>query len=67
MTDHDADAPTLNAHGGAHAVQEGCALLEARHVLIVDKGRVRVRDRHVLRYYARMIQHLLTPRAPQTD
>ena len=57
----------LGSPSGAHAVQEGCGLLEARHVLVFDKGRVRVRDRHVLRYYARMIQHLLTPRAPQTD
>lgn len=35
--------------------------LEARNIIVVDQGRYRVRERHVLRYYARSIAHLLTP------
>ena len=34
-----------------------------RGILAIDaRGYVRVRDRHVLRYYARTIQHLLGPK-----
>jgi hypothetical protein len=49
----------LGSPNGAHAVQMGCDLLALRNVIVVDHGRVRVRDRNVLRYYARMIAHLL--------
>lgn len=49
----------LGSPSGAHAVQMGCELLELRNVIVVEQGRVRVRDRNVLRYYARMIAHLL--------
>ena len=38
--------------------------LEARGIIAVDKGRYRVRERNVLRYYARSIAHLLTPSGP---
>ena len=38
--------------------------LEARGIIVVDKGRYRVRERNVLRYYARSIAHLLTPSGP---
>jgi glycerol-3-phosphate O-acyltransferase len=69
----DARLETLRAVGanlgsasGAHAAQAGCELLEARNVIVIERGRVRVRDRGVLRYYARMIDHLLTPRTTQT-
>jgi len=40
------------------AVEEGVGLLEERGVLVVEHRRIRVRDRIVLRYYARTIQHL---------
>lgn len=50
----------LESPNGAHAVQVGCELLELRNVIVVEQGRVRVRDRNVLRYYARMIAHLLS-------
>jgi len=43
----------------AHAAEDGIARLEQRGVIQVEGGRVRVRDRNVLRYYARSIQHLL--------
>lgn len=47
-------------------LDRGVQLLEARAVLVVDHGRVRVRDRTVLRYYARTIAHLLQPAAART-
>ena len=56
----------LGSPSGAHAAEAGCELLETRNVIVIERGRVRVRDRNVLRYYARMIDHLLTPRTTQT-
>jgi len=56
----------LGSPSGAHAVQIGCELLETRNVIVIERGRVRVRDRNVLRYYARMIDHLLAPETTQT-
>ncbi len=46
------------------AVEEGVELLIERGVLVAERQRLRVRDRIVLRYYARTIEHLLsgTPR-----
>ena len=43
------------------AADEGIALLRRRRVITYERGRYRVRDRSVLRYYARTISHLLTP------
>lgn len=55
----------LGVQGGRDAVEEGGALLEQRGVIHVERGgRFRVRERTVLRYYARTIQHLLAPRRP---
>lgn len=39
----------------------GVAVLSARDVIVVERDRLRVRDRYVLRYYARTIEHLRTP------
>jgi glycerol-3-phosphate O-acyltransferase len=55
----------LGSSSGAHAAQMGCEFLDSRHVIALTGGRIRVRDRHVLRYYARMIEHLLAPGTPQ--
>jgi glycerol-3-phosphate O-acyltransferase len=44
---------------GAEAVNAALEPLEARGVLVVSRGRVRVRNRAVLRYYARSLEHLL--------
>ena len=41
------------------AVDEGLARLSDRGVLVEARQRIRVRDRIVLRYYARTIQHLV--------
>ena len=39
----------------------GTKVLAARDVLVLERHVIRVRDRLVLRYYARTIQHLLNP------
>jgi glycerol-3-phosphate O-acyltransferase len=49
----------LAVTSGAQAVDEALEPLEARGILVVNKGRVRVRNRNVLRYYARSLDHLL--------
>lgn len=48
-----ADAPAV--------VEEGLSRFIARGVVVIDRGRYRIRERAVLRYYARTIQHLLSP------
>jgi glycerol-3-phosphate O-acyltransferase len=61
----DALLETLRAAGanlavtdGRQAVDDATAALVARHVIVVERsGRYRVRDRAVLRYYSRTIQH----------
>ena len=62
----DAILDTLRATGANVAVKSGEEAVEAatepfetRGVLVVDHGRFRVRERNVLRYYARTIDHLL--------
>lgn len=49
----------LAVTGGAEAVDAAMMPLEARGILVVEHGRVRVRDRNALRYYARSLDHLL--------
>ena len=49
------------------AVAEALPLLEERGVLVPEGRVVRVRDRYVLRYYARQLKHLLQPRRPITE
>lgn len=66
----DALIETLQAAGanmgvtsGRHAVEEGAEPLASRNIIHVERGgRFRVRERTVLRYYARTLQHLLSPR-----
>jgi glycerol-3-phosphate O-acyltransferase len=54
-----ADGANLAVRSGKQAVEDGVSLLEERDVLVVERQHVRVRNRIVLRYYARTIQHLL--------
>jgi 1-acyl-sn-glycerol-3-phosphate acyltransferase len=49
----------LAVRDGRQAVDEGVAALAKRRIIKRTGGRVRVRDRLTLRYYARTIQHLL--------
>ena len=51
----------LAVANGRQAVEEAAPLLETRGVVVFEQGRFRVRDRNVLRYYARTIEHLLAP------
>jgi glycerol-3-phosphate O-acyltransferase len=51
----------LGVTSGRDAIAEGTEPLAARNIIHVERGgRYRVRERTVLRYYARTIQHLLT-------
>jgi glycerol-3-phosphate O-acyltransferase len=52
-------AANLGVTSGEAAVDAAVRPLESRGVLTVEDGRLRVRDRNVLRYYARSIEHLL--------
>ena len=72
----DALLDTLRAAGanlgvasGRQAVDEAAEPLAARNIIYVERGgRFRVRERTVLRYYARSLQHLFTGprRTPRT-
>ncbi len=51
----------LGVQSGREAVDLGAPLLADRNVIHVERGgRFRVRERTVLRYYGRAVQHLLT-------
>ena len=69
----DAVIETLRARGanlgvesGAEALDSAIELFEARGIVVVEDGRVRVRDRNVLRYYTRTLEHLLASPSPHT-
>lgn len=69
----DAVIETLRSKGanlgvttGAEAVDSAIELLEARGIVVVERSRVRVRDRNVLRYYARTLNHLLASPSRRT-
>ena len=57
-----ASGANLGVTSGAHAVDAALEPLVSRGILVVNRGRVRVRNRNVLRYYARSIDHLLDSR-----
>jgi hypothetical protein len=51
----------LGVQSGREAVELGAPALGYRNIIYLERGgRFRVRERTVLRYYARTIQHLLT-------
>lgn len=56
----------LGVHSGAEAADTAIALLEARGIVVVEDGRVRVRNRNVLRYYGRTLDHLLASPSRRT-
>lgn len=49
----------LGVTSGRQAIDEAAEALETRNIVVLESGRFRVRDRSVLRYYARSIEHLL--------
>jgi len=64
-----AGGANLGVTSGREAVEMGAPLLEGRNIIHVERGgRFRVRERTVLRYYARTLQHLFTGprRTPRT-
>jgi glycerol-3-phosphate O-acyltransferase len=64
MIDHlGATGANLAVHSAADVIASAAEPLEARGIIARDEGRFRIRDRSVLRYYARSIEHLL-PAAP---
>jgi glycerol-3-phosphate O-acyltransferase len=50
----------LDVTSGRDAIDDASERLETRGIVVRERGRFRVRDRAVLRYYARTIEHLLT-------
>ncbi|TAK12238.1 MAG: hypothetical protein EPO35_11560 [Acidobacteria bacterium] len=52
----------LAVKNGRQAVSEGVEALIERGVLVSERQRLRIRDRIVLRYYARSIEHLVPSR-----
>ncbi|TMA24571.1 MAG: hypothetical protein E6J87_23750, partial [Deltaproteobacteria bacterium] len=49
----------LGVTSGRQAVDEAAEPLETRGIVVLERGRFRVRERSVLRYYGRTIEHLL--------
>jgi hypothetical protein len=49
----------LGVNSGRQAIDEAAEPLETRGIVVAERGRFRVRERTVLRYYARTIEHLL--------
>jgi glycerol-3-phosphate O-acyltransferase len=60
-----AEGANLAVHSGRDAIESATEPLVARNIIYVERGgRFRVRERTVLRYYARSIQHLIAGRRP---
>src|SRR5439155_22022799 len=49
----------LGVTSGRQVVEDAAEPLETRGIVVLERGRFRVRERSVLRYYARTIEHLL--------
>ena len=47
-------------------VERAARAFVPRGVLVVERGRFRIRERNVLRYYARSLEHLLHTPADRT-
>ena len=61
-----AERANLAVKSGRQAVDEGVDALIERGVLVSDRQKLRVRDRVVLRYYARTIEHLTAAKSGTT-
>ena len=60
------NSANLGVASGDEAIEAALEPLEARGIIVVERGRVRVRDRNVLRYYARTLDHLLASPSRRT-
>jgi glycerol-3-phosphate O-acyltransferase len=56
----------MGVESGAEAMEFALEPLEARGIIVAERGRIRVRDRNVLRYYARTLDHLLASPSRRT-
>jgi glycerol-3-phosphate O-acyltransferase len=56
-----ATGANVSSRNGEEAVEAAAEPFVARGILVRERGRFRVRERNVLRYYARTIEHLVTP------
>ena len=61
-----ANGANLGVESGAEAADAALEILEARGIIVVERTRVRVRDRNVLRYYAHTLDHLLASPSRRT-
>ena len=61
-----AQGANLDVSSGQEAVDAAAEPLEARGIIVVEHDRFRVRNRNVLRYYARSIDHLLASPSTRT-
>ena len=63
-----AGGANMGVRSGKEAVEAGAEPLAQRNVIHIERGgRFRIRERTVLRYYARTLQHLISGRrAPRT-
>ena len=60
-----AGGANLGVRSGREAVEAGAEPLATRNVIHIERGgRFRIRERTVLRYYARTLQHLIAARRP---
>ena len=61
-----AGGANLGVRSGREAVEAGAEPLVTRNVIHIERGgRFRIRERTVLRYYARTLQHLINARRPR--
>jgi len=51
----------LSVTSADEVLEQATEPLATRNIIVVEKGRYRVRERNVLRYYARSLAHLLAP------
>jgi hypothetical protein len=56
----------LGVTSGEEAIDSGLPLLETRGIVVAEQSRIRVRERNVLRYYARTLDHLLASPSRRT-
>jgi glycerol-3-phosphate O-acyltransferase len=61
-----AGGANLGVRSGREAVEAGAEPLVTRNVIHIERGgRFRIRERTVLRYYARTLEHLINARRPR--
>ena len=53
----------LSVTSAAEVLDTATEPMATRNIIVVEGGRYRVRERNVLRYYARSLSHLLAPPA----